>query len=1043
MSFNDELKKLQRTLRSYIRYQTGTGSENPGVSGDFTDRRYGVVADNSGTIPIRPQVSKFGTFSRALTNLDQGFETPNISTTMTDATGEWRMLAARPWRILNRFLCYAMRVKTDTGEYLDKDVVWGQVSKIDFATPDKVNLRVEVLPGDYFGKSVPRRTITKADWPNADPSVLGKPVPIIYGMCDSSSAQVQNFTGTVHMPPPVTGFVGDDVGGDPAYVYSVSAILATYNGLTNVQTAYAGARKGALTWSAYPGAIGYKIARAYNDSFLQMETQYIWDGGLTSFEDDGTGWWVEWRLSREYLISSKLVGSDVESPMTGPVHWTWCPNTGPYSATLSWTPLMGASHYIIRRREEAYHFGWWWSREWTLDGHVSTFTDPYTDHGGVLLPQDSDKRVVRGAVEALYVDTNPTGSTSSSGRGTFPGPTNGGPTQGSSNADFTVYTYNGRDYPIVNLRVTFPDCTSYMVGPGDVLISPGLAANCTPEPGYARNSEDWGWKYLVAGHGCKEIREVFVEKSLVSATGGPAGAIDRPTGLTVTAGGGLLVYRYCVTAVNGNGESTASFVIGSREVDTSVSLTWNAVAGATGYRVYRAYGDATDFDFRAEVGGNAFTDDLGPCDENVHPGERNTTSDAYKSAQETTPPKPVLMHRGVDYDVLVEDRNGSRYQVIRFHRSQEGSPVTVNVWGIEDEGTATGIGDGGTLITSGILQFRHFLLNWVFNSATGRPDVIGYVPGGICEGGDMEGGGVSAPPISGDPTIWYTDTGYQPGMLDVVSFEIANAAAQARIPGGYTGAGALSEQTDVRAAIWDWLVSFDLDWYFWGGTFKVSLFTPTLVTNRADLSQYTMVDGIFRESFNSTLDVVHHTNRITFALGPQVDGFVASGKVEDADAIQHYGRAVESDQVVLRWTRDYATALDVMTRRLRLVKDPPIRATFLTSVKALTDELSTLIAVTHTKGIAPVSSGWSRRVCKIERSDIDFDKGTVQLQVRDVDFLLAVAGYVYYGDRLWNVSERSYSTATGDKQDTYAYLANRDTGRFSNGQTAKKLQSRS
>ena len=146
---------------------------------------------------------------------------------------------------------------------------------------------------------------------------------------------------------------------------------------------------------------------------------------------------------------------------------------------------------------------------------------------------------------------------------------------------------------------------------------------------------------------------------------------------------------------------------------------------------------------------------------------------------------------------------------------------------------------------------------------------------------------------------------------------------------------------------------------------------------------------------------------------------------------------------MLRWTRDYATALDVMTRRLRLVKDPPIRATFLTSVKALTDELSTLIAVTHTKGIAPVSSGWSRRVCKIERSDIDFDKGTVQLQVRDVDFLLAVAGYVYYGDRLWNVSERSYPTATGDKQDTYAYLANRDTGRFSNGQTAKKLQSRS
>ena len=115
MSFNDELKKLQLTLRAYVRYQTGTGSENPGVSGDFTDRRYGAVADNSGDMPIRPGVSKFGTFSRALTNLDQGFETPNISTTFTDATGEWRVLAARPWKLLNRFISYVLRVRADGG----------------------------------------------------------------------------------------------------------------------------------------------------------------------------------------------------------------------------------------------------------------------------------------------------------------------------------------------------------------------------------------------------------------------------------------------------------------------------------------------------------------------------------------------------------------------------------------------------------------------------------------------------------------------------------------------------------------------------------------------------------------------------------------------------------------------------------------------------------------------------------------------------------------------------------------------------------------
>jgi hypothetical protein len=458
-------------------------------------------------------------------------------------------------------------------------------------------------------------------------------------------------------------------------------------------------------------------------------------------------------------------------------------------------------------------------------------------------------------------------------------------------------------------------------------------------------------------------------------------------------------------------------VIATREADASVDLSWSAVSGASGYRVYRADGDHADFNFVAEVTSTSYSDNLGGADADRHPPERNTTGDAFSSAQETTPPIPIRMREGVDYDVAVEDRNGNRYQIIRFRTSQEGNPVTVNLWGIEVAGTATGCGDGGTLIESGILQFRHFLLNWVFNSATGclRP---------------------------GTSDIWHTDTGYQAGMLDLDSFDEADAVAQARVPGGYIGAGFLNEQTDVRNAIWDWLVSFDLDWYFWNGKFKVSLFTPTIVGDRSALSQYTMTDGIFRESFSSDLDVAHHANTISYALGPQVDGFAISAKIKDDESIRNYGRAIESEQIVLRWTRDFLTGVDVMDHRLRLIKNPPILASFAVPLKALADELSSLIAVTHNKGIAPVTTGWNRRACKIERSDIDFDRGIVQLQVRDVDYLLAVLGYVYYGDRLWSASDRSYPTAAADKQDTYAYFADRTTGRLSNGDVAKKFQSR-
>jgi hypothetical protein len=69
------------------------------------------------------------------------------------------------------------------------------------------------------------------------------------------------------------------------------------------------------------------------------------------------------------------------------------------------------------------------------------------------------------------------------GQGGFVGPSSGGPATGTLNASQTVLTYNGATYPIVNGKVTFPDCTIYIAASNGYLIPAGTATGCTPGGG--------------------------------------------------------------------------------------------------------------------------------------------------------------------------------------------------------------------------------------------------------------------------------------------------------------------------------------------------------------------------------------------------------------------------------------------------------------------------------------------------------------------------------------------------------------------------------
>jgi len=82
------------------------------------------------------------------------------------------------------------------------------------------------------------------------------------------------------------------------------------------------------------------------------------------------------------------------------------------------------------------------------------------------------------------------GSTTSSGGAGFAGPGSGGPASGSVSG--TTLAYGGATYPMVNGKVTFPDCSTYIALDSGILIPAGMAAGCTPGGGSGTGSSSGG-----------------------------------------------------------------------------------------------------------------------------------------------------------------------------------------------------------------------------------------------------------------------------------------------------------------------------------------------------------------------------------------------------------------------------------------------------------------------------------------------------------------------------------------------------------------------
>ena len=521
MAFIDEIAKLRRVVRPYIRF---AGCNNPAVSGEIggdIPNEFGQSDDNTGPWPVLGTVTNFGTFRRSVTNSLRSFEVPTIGSQLMDEDNQWRGWAATPWLLTNRIVEYVVRIEQDNGLIIDQSAATAQVTEITL-DPGKFSFEAEQPLGEFFGRTVPRRTVDVTDWPNSDSSVRGRPVPIIYGSNRNSVTNIGGLTGVWVGPSgnPITGFSGvvnaggyAPSGGDINMYY---AIAPTTGGIVTAAPVIIGpfttaqGEKIDFTWTAYPDAHdGIRLWRSHQTNFWQfnryrhtgnpyVETDF--PAGTSSYSDIYTGlstremldpdphWDLNYPIQVMYYLSV-LVGTE-EYPPVGPVQILLSPPNyqQQQKIVLSWTTPTGPgiTGLRLRRAEQAYHWEQGFNREWDLPLGTTSHEDFLNDRTASSLPAAFAKKR-GGAMECLLVDTNP----------------------GAAAGNFT---------------------------------------------------------YLVAGHGCKEIQEVFVTKTATTAQGLPWGSLPHPTGITVVVIGtpGSTTYRYKVTAANDRGETP-----GSNEVTVS------------------------------------------------------------------------------------------------------------------------------------------------------------------------------------------------------------------------------------------------------------------------------------------------------------------------------------------------------------------------------------------------------------------------------------------------------------------------------------------
>jgi len=145
----------------------------------------------------------------------------------------------------------------------------------------------------------------------------------------------------------------------------------------------------------------------------------------------------------------------------------------------------------------------------------------------IFAPTDGVNYTAAAAIVQLQVNA--------AGGGSFLGPRTGGGWSGTISG--STLLYNGQSFSIVNGRVEFPDCTTYIVGPNGALMGGAATPNCTPggaSGGPVRPSISWATPAAVAVgtalSGVVALNSATLNTNVDPGLSLVAGALDIATG---------------------------------------------------------------------------------------------------------------------------------------------------------------------------------------------------------------------------------------------------------------------------------------------------------------------------------------------------------------------------------------------------------------------------------------------------------------------------------------------------------------------------------
>ncbi|MCX6538783.1 MAG: M12 family metallo-peptidase [Acidobacteria bacterium] len=145
--------------------------------------------------------------------------------------------------------------------------------------------------------------------------------------------------------------------------------------------------------------------------------------------------------------------------------------------------------------------------------------------------------------------------------GGFVGPGNGGPATGSVSG--TTLTYNGATYPIVNGKVTFPDCTMYIALNSGILIPAGTASGCTPSGGGGGSGTTPTTPTITWANPASVVAGTTLGATQLNATANVPGTFvyNPPSGTVLTAGTQTLSTTFTPTDTTTYSTATKSVTI--------------------------------------------------------------------------------------------------------------------------------------------------------------------------------------------------------------------------------------------------------------------------------------------------------------------------------------------------------------------------------------------------------------------------------------------------------------------------------------------------